>query len=376
VTKASVLHVCDKFGVEGSMIHGVSRLFLWWFPLFDRRRFEVGLVGLRPPDPAGRHLERQGLPLVYLGKSKFSPTTLPALLGVIRRVRPDLLHLHGYGAGTFGRLAARLAGIPAIVHEHFVDPHIPPYQQAVEGLLSSLAAQTIAVSRSVQAFCIAKRRIDPARISVIYNGVPLARFEPLAPEAAARHRRALGVPDGARIVGFVGRLHEQKGIEFLIKAVPAVLARHPDSRFVIVGDGALRAALHALAAELGVAGQVLFTGFREDVDALLSCFDLIVIPSLYEGTPLTVFEALALCKPIVATPVDGLGEILVDGRTALLIPPRDPAALAGAVNRLLADPTLRRELGENCRAERHRFDIAATVDQLQELYDRVLQRER
>jgi glycosyltransferase involved in cell wall biosynthesis len=373
--KTSILHICDKFGVAGSTIHGVSRLFLWWFPLYDRDRFDVHLLGLRPPDPAGRHLEKLGIPIIYLNKSKFSPATLPALLGVIRRLKPDLLHLHGYGAGTFGRIAARIAGLPAVVHEHFVDPHIPLYQQVAEAMLKSLATQTVAVSRSVKEFCVAKRRIDPDRISVIYNGVPLDQFVPLAPEAAAAHRRALGVPEGTKIVGFVGRLHEQKGVEFLVKAVPKVLEAHPNTRFVIVGDGALWDELHAMAGELGIAENVLFTGFREDVRAILSTFDIIVIPSLYEGTPLTVFEAMALCNPIVATPVDGLGEVLADQRTALLIPPRDAAAVADAVSRLLADPGLCRKLSENCREERHRFDISATVQQMQDLYDRILHRD-
>ena len=120
---------------------------------------------------------------------------------------------------------------------------------------------------------------------------------------------------------------------------------------------------------------MLFTGFREDVHAILSTFDVMVIPSLYEGTPLTVFEAMALCKPIVATPVDGLGEVLVDRRTALLIPPRDAAAIADAVNRLLAEPGLRRDLSDNCRVERHRFDISGTVHQLEDLYDPILDRD-
>jgi glycosyltransferase involved in cell wall biosynthesis len=373
--KASILHICDKFGVDGSMIHGVSRLFLWWFPRYDRDRFDVHLVGLRPPDPAGRHLERFGIPITYLHKSKFSPATLPALLGVIRRLEPDLLHLHGYGAGTFGRIAARIAGVPAVVHEHFVDPQIPSYQQMAEAMLGPLAVQTVAVSRSVKEFCVAKRRIDPERISIIYNGVPLDQFAPPSPEAAA-HRQALGVPAGTKVVGFVGRLHQQKGVEFLLRAVPRVLEVHPNTRFVIVGDGALWDDLHVMAAELGIAENVLFAGFREDVRTIMCTFDLIVIPSLYEGTPLTVFEAMALCKPIIATAVDGLGEVLDSGRTALLIPPRDATAVADAVNRLLAEPALRRELSYNCSVERHRFDISATVRQMEDLYDRILQRDK
>jgi glycosyltransferase involved in cell wall biosynthesis len=374
--RASILHICDKFGVEGSMIHGVSQLFLWWFPLYDRDRFDVSLVGLRSPDPAGRRLEKHGVPIIYLNKSKFSPATLSALLGIIRRLKPDLLHLHGYGAGTFGRIAARIAGVPAVVHEHFVDPRIPVYQQFAEAILKPLAAHTVAVSRSVKEFCVAKRRIDPDRISIIYNGVPLDQFVPPTAKAAEAHKRALGVPEGTKLVGFVGRLHEQKGVEFLVKAVPEVRQVHPNTRFIIVGDGAQWEELHSLAAKLGIAENVLFTGFREDVHAILSTFDVIVIPSLYEGTPLTVFEAMALCKPIVATPVDGLGEVLVDRRTALLIPPRDPGAVADAVSRLLAEPGLRRKLSENCRVERHRFDISATVRHMEDLYDRLLHRDQ
>ena len=284
------------------------------------------------PGSAGRYLEKHGLPITYLDTSKFSPATLPALLGIMRRLKPDLLHLHGYGAGNFGRLAARSAGAPAVVHEHFVDPRIPLDQQFAEAMLEPLAAHTVAVFRSVKEFCVTKRRIDPERISVIYNGVPLDQFAPPAVETAEARKQALGVPDGAKVVGYVGRLHEQKGVEFLVKAVPKIIQ-----------------STRTLASSSS---------------ATAPC-----------GTPLTVFEAMALCKPIVATPVDGLGEVLVDRRTALLIPPRDAAAIADAVNRLLAEPGLRRDLSDNCRVERHRFDISGTVHQLEDLYDRILDRD-
>jgi len=368
----AVLHVCDKFGVAGSSIHGVSRLFSWWFPRYDPSRFEVGLVGLKKEEPASRRLAEQGIPVHHLGRGRFDPRILTDLIGLARERRVRLLHVHGYAAADFGRLAARAVGAALVLHEHFADPRMPAYQGLADRALSHLTHRAIAVSRSTRDFLVNERHVPAEKVRLIWNGAPLDEFAPVSRERALAVRRELGLGDDSPVVGSIGRLNTQKGHAFLLEAAPAVLAAHPAVRFLVVGDGDLMASLQAQAHGLGLGDRVRFAGHRADVPDLLGAIDVLAIPSLYEGTPLALFEAMAAGKAIVATAVDGCAEILEDGSTARLVPPRDPKALATALVSLLADPAERGRLSAAARAASRRYDIATCVAQMQDLYDEAL----
>lgn len=366
-----VLHVCDKFGVAGSSIHGVSRLFSWWFPRYSPR-FAPSLVGLKHPEPATRWLGEQGIPVHSLGRGRFDPRILGDLVRVGRERGARILHVHGYAAADFGRLAARRLGIGLVLHEHFADPRMPGYQGLADRALASLTDRAIAVSASTRDFLVRERHVPAGRVRLIWNGAPLDEFAPVAPAVARETRRSLGVAEDALVVGTIGRLNEQKGHRFLIEAAPALLASRPRAHVVIVGDGDLRDALQAQAATLGIASRVTFAGHRADVPALLGVLDVFCISSTYEGTPLALFEAMAAGKAIVSTAVDGCREVLEDGVTALLVPPRDPAALAAALGRMLDDEPRRRALAENARTASTRYDIRACVTSMEALYDEIL----
>lgn len=369
---ASVLHVCDKFGVAGSSIHGVSRLFSWWFPRYDPARFTVSLCGLKRPEPASRLLEEQGIPVRHLGRGRFDPRILGDLVRVARERRAAILHVHGYAAADFGRLAARRVGAALVLHEHFADPRMPAYQGLADRLLSGFTDRAIAVSGSTRDFLVRQRHVPAARVRLIWNGAPLAEFAPVTPAAALATRRELGLPPEALVVGSIGRLSEQKGHRYLLDAAARVLTRKEDARFLIVGDGDQMEPLRRQAEALGITASVLFAGHRTDVRALLGALDVFCISSTYEGTPLALFEAMAAGKTIVSTAVDGCREVLEDGVTGLLVPPRDPEALAGALLRCLDDAALRASLAKRARDASARFDIAACVAQMQDLYDEVL----
>src|SRR5688500_19721730 len=190
----SVLHVCDKFGVAGSSIHGVSRLFSWWFPRFDPR-YDVSLCGLKAPEPASRLLQEQGVPVTHLGRGKFDPRILTDLVALARARRARILHVHGYAAADFGRLAARRVGAALVLHEHFADPRMPAYQGVADRLLSGLTDRAIAVSESTRDFLIRGRHVPAARVRVLWNGAPLDEFAPVAPEVARATRQSLGVAE-------------------------------------------------------------------------------------------------------------------------------------------------------------------------------------
>ena len=367
----AVVHVCDKFGVSGSSIHGVTRLFSWWLPRYDATRFEVSLVGLKRPEQGSRLLESQGIAVTHLGRGPFDPRLLPDIVSLVKKRRARVLHVHGYAASDFGRLAARVTGARLVLHEHFADPKLPRYQAWADQALASLTDRAIAVSGSTRDFLVRERFVPEARVRVIWNGAPLQEFAPVSRERALATRRELDLPADALVIGAIGRLNEQKGHRYLIEAFANLLEERP-ARLLIAGDGDLMQALRGQAAQLGVADRVVFAGHRSDVPDLLGAMDVLCISSLYEGTPLTLFEAMAAARPVVSTSVDGCREIIEDGRTGLLVPPRDPRALASALSRALGDAALRRRLAENAFSASRRYDVDACVRQMQELYEELL----
>ncbi|HEX6107753.1 MAG TPA: glycosyltransferase [Gemmatimonadales bacterium] len=371
-----VVHLCDKFGIRESRTHGVSRLFTWWFPRFDHSRFDVRLVGIRPEDAASAHLRSRGLEPVCLGRGPFDPRVVTDLLRLVREERPHILHSHGYATSNFARIVGALTGVRTIVHEHTAFPSIPSYQRLIDRVLAPYTDLGIAVSSSVRDFMVRNRAFPPNRIRVVFNGAPLEEFQPPPAERITAERERLGLRRGECVVGTVGRLDEQKGMTYFLRAAAEVGRARGDVRFVIAGDGHLMQQHQQEARELGIADRTVFAGFCEDVPALQSVLDVQVFPSLWEGTPLTVFEAMAMHRPIVSTTTDGLSEVLRDGENALLVPPRDSSRLATGVLELLDRPELAAALATRAGEDSRRFDIQHTVDGLQELYQELVARRR
>jgi len=368
--RLNVLQVCDHLGWEGSRMHGVKRLFAWMIPRFDPDRYNVSLVSLRKKDLSEETLDALGIDITYLHRSKYDPATLPALLKVIGRKQIDILHLHGYGATTFGRLAGVMRGLPTILHEHANLTDTPWFQKVADKALAPATDIAIAVSRSTAEFVIKARQMPAERVKVVYLGVPLEEFSrQRAPEEIAAARRELGVAADEFVAGTVTRLHESKGNSYLVEAARHVLNERPRTRFLVFGEGPLRPALEAQARALGLGDRLVFTGFARDVARVVSAFDLSVFPSLWEGTPLTVFEALAMGKPILATDADGLVDVLTDRRDAVIVPKRDAAALGRAMVRLIDDPEERARLSVQARMTGQQYDIAAFVRKMEQLYD-------
>jgi glycosyltransferase involved in cell wall biosynthesis len=351
-------------------MHGVKRLFAWMIPRFDAARFNVSLVSLRRKDLSEETLEALGIDITYLNRSRFDPLTLPALVAVIRRKQIDILHLHGYGASTFGRIAAAMHGIPAIVHEHANLTDTPWFQKVADELLEPYTDLALAVSKSTAEFTIKARRLPTSKVKVVYLGVPLEEFsrERSHSEVAAT-RAEMGIGSGDFAIGTVTRLHESKGNSYLVDAAARVVRERPAARFFLVGEGPLLPELQAQAGGLGLGDRFVFAGFRRDVAATLSAFDLSVFPSLWEGTPITAFEALATGKPIVATDADGLLDILADQRDAVIVPRRNAVALANGILWAMDHPVERARLGAAARITGRQYDISAFVRKMERLYE-------
>ena len=271
------------------------------------------------------------LAIEALGKpSGISCGTLKRLTALLRRLRPRTVIAHHIGPLIYGGLAARLAGIRNLVYvEHDVWHHAEPRRRLQFKLAASLLRPTFAAISEHAAQAL--RDVTGAvSVTVLPNGVDLATWR--TDRVAAR--RLLGLGSDDRIVGSVGRLEEAKGHDVLIRALSLMPA---DIRLVIIGEGSRRAALCVLAAELGVAGRVLFAGHRDDVANLMPAFDVFCLPSRNEGMPLVVLEAQACGVPVVATDVGAVRDAACP-RTARLVPPQNAEALAEAVTASLAAP--------------------------------------
>jgi glycosyltransferase involved in cell wall biosynthesis len=365
----NVLHVCDHLGWEGSRMHGVKRLFAWMLPRFDPALVRPALISLRKRDLSEETLDALGLDIGYLQRGKFDPATLTDLLKEIDRRKIDVLHLHGYGATTFGRLAAAIKRLPVVLHEHANLTTTPWFQQVADRLLAGSTDIALAVSDSTADFVRGPRKMPPERVKTVYLGAPLEEFSrQRSLEEIAATRQELGLAPDDFAVGTVTRLHDSKGNEFLVAAARDVVAARPQARFVLVGEGPLEGALREQAHGLGLGDRFRFHGFHRDTAAVLSAFDLSVFPSLWEGTPLTAFEALAAGKPIVSTDADGLLDILEDGVTAWIVPKRDAAALARAIVHAIDHPDERATKAAAARAAGRNYDIAAFVRKMERLY--------
>jgi glycosyltransferase involved in cell wall biosynthesis len=350
-------------------MHGVKRLFSWIIPRFDPERFNVSLVSLRKKDLSEETLDALGIDITYLERSKFDPRTLPAMLRIIDRKRIDILHLHGYGATTFGRMAGALRGIPTILHEHANLTDTPWFQKVADRLLEPSTDIAIAVSQSTADFVVRARQVPETKVKVVYLGVPLEEFSrPWSWAEIAAARAELGVGPDEFAVGTITRLHDSKGNSYLVEAAARVIRERPAARFFLVGEGPLLGDLEAQAGRLGLGNRFVFAGFRRDVAATLAAFDLSVFPSLWEGTPITAFEALAMGKPIVSTDADGLVDILTDNLDAVIVPSRNAEALAARIVWAIDRPDDRARLSAAARVTGRRYDIDRFVRKMERLY--------
>ena len=351
-------------------MHGVKRLFAWMIPRFDKSRYDVSLVSLRKKDLSEETLDALGVDITYLQRGRFDPATYFDLLKVVDRKKIDVLHLHGYGATTFGRLVGAARKLPVVLHEHANLTDTPWFQKVADRMLAPFTDIAIAVSESTAEFVVGPRQMPRERTRVVYLGAPLDEFARVrTPEERAEVRAELGIRPDEIVMGTVTRLHDSKGNEYLADAAKMVAQQRPHAKFFLFGEGPLREPLEQQAMSLGLGDRFVFGGFVKDVARVLGAFDISVFPSLWEGTPLTVFETMAAGKPIVATDADGLLDVLTDEHDALIVPKRNADALAKKIVRLIDDGAERERLAANARSTSREYDIAAFVRKMERLYD-------
>src|SRR3984885_10037510 len=294
------------------------------------------------------------LPLEF--SSRLDVLTSARLLRFIRRENIAILHCHLFTASLSGAGVARMAGVGAVLETC----HGPEVGRLVD--------KYIAVSHAAARHLIETKRVPKDKIRVIHNGRDLDRFGPTNTQRRTATRNSLGIRGEPTIMTLV-RLDEQKGHRHLIDALAKVAAHRPDVVTILVGEGPLENPLRALCAARGLTDRIRFLGYRRDVPELFEVADMVVLPSLYEGLPLVAIEALAAGRPMVATEVDGTPEVVLHEKTGLLVPPANPLALAGAIERLLDDPALAARLASEGRKFVHEnFAVRRQIEQTAALY--------
>ncbi|MBM4083649.1 MAG: glycosyltransferase [Planctomycetes bacterium] len=359
-----VIATLDPAGAERQLVGLATHL--------DRRRFKPLVCCLTRGGPLEADLKAAGIECRVLHKRfKLDFGVLFKLVRLMREFQPEIVHTWMFTANAFGRTAAMLTGCRAIVAaERVADPLKPWHQRVIDRVLARHTGRIIANADAVRQFCVQEVGLPPDKVIVIKNGIDVSRFS--APPPAGL-RAQLGLPPGAAVLGTIGRLAEQKGIEYGLRAAALLKGHARPFVWLIVGEGEAEPGLRHLADELQLGDCVRFLGYRADIPNLLALLDVLVLPSLWEGLPNVVMEAMASAKPVVATDAGGTRELVADGVTGFLVPSKNPEALAEKIHHLLAHPDDARRMGQEGRAVIEKtYSFAAAAQATAQVYDGLL----
>jgi len=381
--KIKALHIITRLDKGGS----AENTFLTIMGLHENG-YEVSLMSGQVSDSRQdrrEQIRKHGIRYIFIPElvRTISPLKdLKALFKIyryLRKERFDIVHSHTSKAGFLGRLAAKLAGVPVVIHTphgHVFFGYFGRIKTKlfifVERMSSRLADKIIALTyrekRDYLLFNIAKED----KFVVINSGVDLNKFKELPFNEIQNFKRKLGIPEHSLIVGTVGRLVPIKGPEFLIEAAKLIIPKYPSTLFIFTGDGHLRQNLKKKTLEMGVEENVIFLGWRDDVDKIISIYDILVLPSLNEGMGRALVEAMALGKPIVASDIGGVPDLITHGKNGFLVPPKNPGLLAKYMQILIEKKERRESMGQSGKEIAFNFSKEIMIEKITALYEELL----
>ena len=362
------LHLHRIGGIGGSERHLLTLL-----PALRERGVDARFLGLDDPalapEPFYRALAAAGVPFERLPCPRdLDPGLARAVVRATRATRPNLVHTHLVHADVYGALGALAARAALVSTKHNDDPFRAGPFRHVERALTLRTVRVIAITEALRRFTVERVGLPAAKVVTVPYGLD-------APPAAWAPAPELALPEGARLLVAVARLDRQKGLDVAVRALAELRRRHPAVVLAVLGEGPERAALTALAAELGVVAALLLPGRVGDVAAVLRAAEIVVHPARWEGFGLALLEAMLCERPIVASAVSSIPEIVVDGETGLLVPPDDAPALAAAIGRLLNDPSLASRMGASGAARAWaEFSVARMAERTLAVYDAALRK--
>jgi glycosyltransferase involved in cell wall biosynthesis len=364
-----VLYLIDSLGRGGA-----EHLLAESLPHLQREGVVPSVIALqeREGNPLAARIAAAGVPVAHLDILRLRQRGAYAQVRrAIAAAAPDVVHTQLEFAAILGLTAARRMGLPTVATLHTLDEPPPRSRLALHFRLMAWALRrsarrVIAVSDSARLHYLERARLRPERVITLHNGIDVARF---ASDERCAARAELGLAPEAPVLVTVAVQREPKGIQHMLAALRTVSLAAPRVRYLLVGDGPYRPVLQEEAERLGVSSRVIFAGARDDVSRMLAAADIFVLPSLTEALPTVLAEAMAAGLPVVATTVGGIPEMARHGETALLVPPADPAALAEAIRRLLANPRQAAAMGlAGRRRAADLFDIRAHARALADDY--------
>ncbi|MBA7709862.1 putative glycosyltransferase EpsD [subsurface metagenome] len=308
----------------------------------------------------------------------------------MRQKRYDIVHTHNSKAGFIGRLAAKIAGVPIIIHTihgfAFHEYERPPRRILfilLERFAARLCDKLITISEPLKEWGLRLKIGRPEKYVTIYSGIEVEKFK--VNINIDGKKKELGIKPNVKVIGVVAKLWEGKGHETVLEAAPQVIKKIPDVKFLFVGEGYLRDRLKARVRKLGLSDKIIFTGFRSDIPKITATFDVALLVSLFEGMGRVLLEAMVLGKPVVATKVGGIVDVVKasglegplawkEGETGILVPPGDADALAKAIVTILKDEELARRMGEaGKRRIDKRFTAKTMVKRISEVYEKLIE---
>jgi len=371
MTKINVLHIFMNLQVGGA-----QEIFLTQLKYIDRTKFHIIVCCLNGRGSLVSEVEKLGNRVICLNRlnRRNDIQAIFELLKLIRQNNIDIVHTYLYSRTSFyGHIAALMARTPVIIAAEMGSPSKKSLKKRIsDRLLARFTDQIIALSEATRSSAAKELGVGLNKITVIYPGVDIGKFT--IRETKREVRNALNLPHDVPIIGIVARLDPVKGHEYLLDAMLRVWNFIASAKLMIVGAGPLEESLRSRVERLGLSKQVMFMGMRRDIPQLLKAMDIFVLPSLQEGFGMALLEAMVMGLPVIATNVGGIPEVVDDGKTGILVPPRDPDALSEMILVLLKDEKQRHRMGMLGKEKAlSQFTAQHSVAQLQALYESLLQ---
>lgn len=366
--KINILHIIPGLGIGGA-----ERVVLSLHRCTDRSRFRSWIVHWGEQQALISQGEMSDSTIIREKLDKvLSVGTICKLLRIVRENQVDIIQTHLIDADLLGFFVSLLTRKPVIITVHSYPFPTETRHGLRYRIISLFNSRFICVSNTVKGHFSRVTGISPVRIDVVYNGIPLDEFSKEGSEQErAALRRQLSIPSDHGVVGTVARLIDDKGHRYLLSAVPSILAAHPKTSVLLVGDGELRAELVALCRDLNIEKKVIFAGSRTDIPDLLDIMDIFIYPTFREALGISVIEAMAMGKVIVATDDAAIPELITIGQEGLLVHPGDPQGIATAVIDLLNNPERRQILGKAAKRKATQFSIEQMARKMEEIYRQI-----
>jgi glycosyltransferase involved in cell wall biosynthesis len=365
----NILHVISKLPVGG-----VENLLLTVLQNSDRHKFFPVVCSLSDKGEIGKEIEELGVEVFCLHKLKhrFDWTIVKNIYNLIKQKNINVVFSYQYHANLYGRLAARLAHVPCIIasvhNVYTIDRKI--HRRIINKYLGRFTDKIVAVSKTVKDEILRYDGVSDSKVEIIYNGIDINRFLDMNRNST---RNKLGIALDTPVIGTVGRLTFQKGQRYLLEAVHQVKEKFPQIVLLMVGDGPMKDELRDYAKTLNVHDTVIFTGTRRDIPSLLAAMDIFVLSSLWEGLSISLIEAMAAGKPVIATDIPPFREVVNTEKIGILIPPKHSEAIADAIELLLRNKNLAESLGMAARERAFSaFNIETTIRRYTNIFEDIL----